>query len=311
MGHGGNVITELTMDHREVDELFDKIELQPVGERQRRTLADELTIELVRHSVAEEMHLYPAVREYVEGGEEIADKELSDHARVEQHLKGLEGLPADDPQFDHLVAKLKREVSEHVHDEENRLFPLLAAACPREAVDKLGEKVRTAKKTAPTRPHPASPDTPPGNKLLPRRRTRGPGTRPTHRSRQGEPATSTRPGRPLCHRQSQEHLTDAPFHWLRGWRSGVGGACEASHSEGACQPAGACSWPAEPSSVALSCAGSVLARSYRAPVVAAYSFTSEACMKSSVDPDRGTVGRTHSLRARHRLAGPLRHARGS
>ncbi|WP_327299023.1 MULTISPECIES: hemerythrin domain-containing protein [unclassified Streptomyces] len=166
MGHGGNVIAELTTDHREVDELFEKIEAQPVGDPQRRKLADELTVELVRHSVAEEMHLYPAVREHVQGGAEIADKELSDHAEVEQHLKDLEGLSADDPQFNDLVAKLKLEVSEHVRDEEGRLFPLLAAACTPEALDQLGDKVRTAKKTAPTRPHPSSPDTPPGNKLL-------------------------------------------------------------------------------------------------------------------------------------------------
>ncbi|THA71564.1 hemerythrin domain-containing protein [Streptomyces sp. A0958] len=166
MGHGGNVIAELTTDHREVDELFAKIEAQPVGDERRRKLADELTIELVRHSVAEEMHLYPAVRRFVDDGDDMADKELSDHAEVEQHLKELEGLPADDPQFDHLVAKLKLEVSEHVRDEEGRLFPLLAAACSPETLDELGEKVRAAKKTAPTRPHPSTPDTPPGNKIL-------------------------------------------------------------------------------------------------------------------------------------------------
>lgn len=166
MGHGGNIIAELTTDHREVDELFAKIEAQPVGDKHRRKLADELTVELVRHSVAEEMHLYPAVRRHVEGGDGLADKELSDHAQVEQHLKDLEGLPADDPQFNHLVAVLKLEVSEHVRDEEGRLFPLLAAACPPEALDELGDKIRTAKKTAPTRPHPSAPDTPPGNKIL-------------------------------------------------------------------------------------------------------------------------------------------------
>ncbi|MGW1108540.1 hemerythrin domain-containing protein [Streptomyces sp. NPDC002540] len=147
MGHGGNVIAELTTDHREVDELFAKIEAQPVGDKQRRKLVDELTIELVRHSVAEEMYLYPAVRKHVEDGDGIADKEFSDHARVEQHLKDLEGMAADDPQFDHLVAKLKLEVSEHVRDEEGRLFPLLATACTPD-VDELGDKVRTAKKMA-------------------------------------------------------------------------------------------------------------------------------------------------------------------
>ncbi|MEV0495474.1 hemerythrin domain-containing protein [Streptomyces atratus] len=177
MGHGGNVIAELTTGHREVDGLFERVEALPVGDKQRRKPADEVTIELVRHSVAEEMYLYPAVREHVEGGDGIADKELSDHAAVEQRLKELEGLEADDPQFDHLAAKLKLEVSEHVRDEESGLFALLAAACTPEGLDEPGDKVRTAKKMAPTRPHPSAPDTPPCNKLL------GPGTGLADRAR--------------------------------------------------------------------------------------------------------------------------------
>ncbi|MFF1650848.1 hemerythrin domain-containing protein [Streptomyces sp. NPDC058240] len=80
MGHGGNVIEELMADHHEVKELFAQIEAQPVGHPQRRELADRLTAELVRHSVAEEMHLYPAVREHVRDGAVLADKELADHA---------------------------------------------------------------------------------------------------------------------------------------------------------------------------------------------------------------------------------------
>ncbi|MFF1400644.1 hemerythrin domain-containing protein [Streptomyces sp. NPDC058287] len=166
MGHGGNVIAELTTDHREVDSLFGQIESQPVGDERRRELADELTMELVRHSVAEEEYLYPAVREYVDGGNELADKELEDHAGVEQLLKDLEGRGADDDQFNHLMAKLKLEVSARVRDEESRLFPLLTAACTAEMLDELGDKIRQAKKTAPTRPHPSVPSTPPGNKIL-------------------------------------------------------------------------------------------------------------------------------------------------
>lgn len=61
MGHGGDVIQELTADHREVDGLFDRIEAVPARGSERRRLLDQLTIELVRHAVAEEQHLYPAV----------------------------------------------------------------------------------------------------------------------------------------------------------------------------------------------------------------------------------------------------------
>ncbi|MFF7178588.1 hemerythrin domain-containing protein [Streptomyces sp. NPDC008121] len=166
MGHGGNVIQELTADHREVDELFAKIEALPSGDERRRDLADQLTMELIRHSVAEEQYLYPSVRRFVDDGDDLADKEVADHAEVERMLKELEGCEPGDGMFDTLITRLKASVGAHVADEENRLFPLLAESCSASALDDLGEKVRSAKKTAPTRPHPSAPDTPPANKIL-------------------------------------------------------------------------------------------------------------------------------------------------
>ena len=166
MGHGGDVIAELTADHREVDELFEQINAAPPGGPDRKKLVDALTVELVRHSVAEEMHLYPAVREHVEEGDALADKELADHARVEELLKELEGREPTDEDFDRLVRELHTEVTAHVDDEENHLFTQLRSACHPYVLESLGEKVRDAKKTAPTRPHPGAPSTPPANKLL-------------------------------------------------------------------------------------------------------------------------------------------------
>ncbi|MGX1267852.1 hemerythrin domain-containing protein [Streptomyces phaeoluteigriseus] len=166
MGHGGNVIDELVTDHREVEELFGKIEALPSGHKDRKMYADQVTMELVRHSVAEEAYLYPAVREHVAGGDALADKELEDHAKAEQMMKDLESCEADDPQFDRLIGMLMGEIREHVADEEGNLFPRLRSACPPDALDTLGDKVRMAKKTAPTRPHPSAPDKPPANKML-------------------------------------------------------------------------------------------------------------------------------------------------
>ncbi|NUP33965.1 MAG: hemerythrin domain-containing protein [Streptomycetaceae bacterium] len=164
-GHGGNVITELTADHREVERMFRDLEIfADPGER--RGLADRITIELVRHSVAEEQYLYPVVREHVAGGHALADKELADHAGVEKLLKELEGTPEDEPRFSELCRRLASEVRTHVADEEERLFPALAQYCDADLLDELGENVRSAKRRAPTRPHPSAPDTPPANKLL-------------------------------------------------------------------------------------------------------------------------------------------------
>ncbi|MEU6095176.1 hemerythrin domain-containing protein [Streptomyces sp. NPDC047079] len=166
MGHGGNVINELVTDHREVEELFGRIEALPPGDKDRKVYADQVTMELVRHSVAEEAYLYPAVRKYLTDGDAIADKEIEDHSRAERIMKDLEGQEADDPEFDRLIGMLMTEIRAHVADEEENLFPKLQQVASAEALDDLGEKVRRAKKTAPTRPHPSAPDTPPANKLL-------------------------------------------------------------------------------------------------------------------------------------------------
>lgn len=166
MGHGGNVIEELMADHREMDELFARIEAQPVGHPQRRELADVLTAELARHSMAEEMHLYPAVREHVPHGGAMADKELAEHTEVERMLKDLEALHPNDPQFNDITAKLKFKVASHVREEEHDLFPKLAESCSPEKLDELGQLVRLSKETAPTRPHPLLPHSPPLEKLI-------------------------------------------------------------------------------------------------------------------------------------------------
>ncbi|WP_413116172.1 hemerythrin domain-containing protein [Streptomyces sp. CY1] len=130
MEPGGDAITELAADHRELEDLFSQIELQPVDHPRRRELADRLTAELVRHTVAEEPHLYPAVRKHIPHGAAMADKELADHTRAEAMLKDLEDLSVDDPRFNDTIAKLKLEVASHVREEEHELFPKLAATHP-------------------------------------------------------------------------------------------------------------------------------------------------------------------------------------
>lgn len=160
--HEANIIAELTADHREVERLFGQFkELGPSEDTRRREVADEFTIELVRHSAAEEQHLYPAVREHVPGGDALADKELADHHKVEKLLKQLEDTDTADPHFDAVAARIVEEVLAHIKDEEGRLFPALLMACPQDYLFELGDKVRAAKKTAPTHPHPDAPSNKP------------------------------------------------------------------------------------------------------------------------------------------------------
>ncbi|MEW2418471.1 hemerythrin domain-containing protein [Streptomyces sp. NPDC046866] len=166
MGHGGNVIDELMADHREVKQMFGRMQMMTGAGQELRDLVDEMTIELVRHSVAEEQYLYPAVREHVEGGGRMADKEIEDHDRVEKMLKRLEKMSSDDAEMTPLLQQLMQEVTAHIEDEETNLFPMLRRACTPQQLDDLGDKIRRAKAMAPTRPHPAAPSSPTASKLL-------------------------------------------------------------------------------------------------------------------------------------------------
>jgi hemerythrin superfamily protein len=160
-----DVVEVLTHDHREVEEMFGEL-TGTINPDEQRRIVDDITIELVRHAVAEEMYVYPAVRRHVPDGDAIADKEISDHSEIEQALKDLENIAATDADFNTVTRRLIDDVLEHVRDEENTLFPLLAEHTSQEDLLKLGQQVQTAKKVAPTRPHPSAPDRPPLNKLL-------------------------------------------------------------------------------------------------------------------------------------------------
>ncbi|MFJ5798368.1 hemerythrin domain-containing protein [Streptomyces decoyicus] len=166
MEHEADLIEELIADHREIDGLFEQFDERPPGCIERKLLLEALTIELVRHAVAEEMHLYPAVREHLENGAPRADYEIAEHSSIEERLKDLEGRDAEDRDLDRLVRELRTEVRAHVEDEERHLFPQLRDGAPPFVLAQLGQKARTAKNATLPRAHPRAPGIAPLNEIL-------------------------------------------------------------------------------------------------------------------------------------------------
>jgi hypothetical protein len=112
----------------------------------------------VRHSVAEEMHVYPALRTHLPDGEQAVEHDVAEHRELETLLKELEGLDGLDARFDAVLRQIDTALTDHVADEEGTQFPRLRAALPQEELVRLAEKVQAAKRSAPTRPHPATPN---------------------------------------------------------------------------------------------------------------------------------------------------------
>ena len=157
-----DAITLLKQDHKAVDKLFKQFEkaTQPA---QQRKLAEQVIKELSVHAAIEEMLFYPAVRDRVPETEDTVLESLEEHHVVKWVLSELEDMKPDHERFKAKMTVLIESVRHHVEEEESELFPKVRKAVGRKELGELGDAMEKAKKTAPTRPHPKAPDTPPGN----------------------------------------------------------------------------------------------------------------------------------------------------
>ncbi|HEY0873181.1 MAG TPA: hemerythrin domain-containing protein [Vicinamibacterales bacterium] len=155
-GIGEDVVDILTADHQEMLQLIGEIHQTPDTAR-RRDLADALIAEVMRHAVAEEMFVYPAVEEHVPNGTEHVEHDKQEHQEIVETMKQIEDLDASDLTFMDRVRQLEGLLQHHADHEESEQFPQLRAHVSREQLVSMGGKVQTAKKLAPTRPHPSAP----------------------------------------------------------------------------------------------------------------------------------------------------------
>src|SRR3954466_9914532 len=122
--NGGDVGDVLISDHRDVTALIG--EVRTVADpMMRRDLIDTAISELVRHAVAEEMYVYPAMRKYLADGEKAVEHDVEEHKELERTMKELEGADVSSADFDAALRRLETVLADHVQDEESEQFPEL------------------------------------------------------------------------------------------------------------------------------------------------------------------------------------------
>ncbi len=146
----------LAADRRDLIGLIGQIEGTTDLER-RRDLAGTVIAEVMRHAVAEEMHVYPAIEQHVPNGLDEVRHHKEEHQEIVEVMKGMEDVDASDPRFMDGVRRLEALIRSHASSEEGDQFPKLRAHIPRETLLDMGRKVEAAKALAPTRPHPSAP----------------------------------------------------------------------------------------------------------------------------------------------------------
>lgn len=164
MAGDSSLVDLILSDHEKAKNLLSQLDSQSPDE-----LGDyfcNIREELVRHEVAEEMVMYPALRASFAGGDAIADACIDEQAQAEETMAALDKEDATGTGFRTQLEMLRRAVLAHASHEEAEVLPALTSHLQLSELVELGGKYEKALKAAPTHPHPHTPDTPPGNKVL-------------------------------------------------------------------------------------------------------------------------------------------------
>lgn len=161
---GRDAVAFLRDEHRAVEKEFKRFEeLGPNAVKTRDKVVDGIIERLSKHAAIEEMVFYPLVRERLSDLEPDVLEALEEHHLVKVTMAELTKTAPDDERFVAKTQVLIENVRHHVDEEESELFPKVREAFSRTELEEIGALLAEAREHAPSRPHPAAPDTPPGN----------------------------------------------------------------------------------------------------------------------------------------------------
>jgi hemerythrin-like domain-containing protein len=160
-----SVFDVLGRDHQEVKQMLAELETGPTAATGadensltlRKRMVEQLVIEESKHEAVEEMYFWPAVKEHLTDGEQLAQPALDQEQEGKEVLNRLDKLNPDEPEFEQLVTSFIAAGREHISYEETQVWPALRTQLTEAEASELGDKIEAAKKTAPTRPHPNTP----------------------------------------------------------------------------------------------------------------------------------------------------------
>lgn len=149
----------LSAQHRQVEALWSRIEGSPTATPDRDDSARQIVTLLSQHDAIETQLLYPELRKV--GGDEgthLSDHSLEEHQHVRELLKEVDRADDLDERAYSTLTECLTAVNDHVAEEEGQIFPLLRAHCDADRLQELGSKMAAMMDTAPTHPHPSTPD---------------------------------------------------------------------------------------------------------------------------------------------------------
>jgi len=154
----GKPLTEIVMmEHRTVEQLFSQFSAS-LNMDEKQTIANMIIRELSLHAAKEEMVMYPFIKSRLgKEGADLVEHSIDEHQGVKNLLYELDQMKVSDAGYVEKMNLVIKEVSHHVKEEEQNIFPKLDRAMSREENIKLGQEFLDAESKAPPRPHPSAP----------------------------------------------------------------------------------------------------------------------------------------------------------
>lgn len=138
-----DAIALLKQDHRTVEDLFEQFEKARSADR-KRSLAEQICMELTIHAQIEEEIFYPACEGAVE--EDLLKEAYVEHDGAKVLIAEIEAGSPDEEFYDAKVKVLSEQIEHHVEEEEKRMEGMFSQA--RRAgldMDALGDQLRARK----------------------------------------------------------------------------------------------------------------------------------------------------------------------
>lgn len=163
-----DVFAVLREDHEKVESMLRELASMPTASsgatkqqlEQRTKLVQELVIAESKHEAVEEEYFWPAVRERVGQGNDLAGTGVHQESEAKEVLHNLDKKSAGDEGFESLLTDFAKAGRAHIAYEQETVWPTLRAVLSEQEAVEMGEKIEKAKKLAPTRPHPDTPAKP-------------------------------------------------------------------------------------------------------------------------------------------------------
>ncbi|OBI82830.1 hemerythrin domain-containing protein [Mycobacterium asiaticum] len=156
-----DALTFLRADHKSVLGMLEVLDGAPEGTGAQlsglETMVNNLIIAESQHEAIEEQFFWPAVRRALDDGDELADHAIAQEEAGKKLLQRLEDGRPGEPGYHEALKQFVIAGREHIMFEQDVVWPRFAAAVDHDELEVIGRRLETAKKVAPTRPHPNTP----------------------------------------------------------------------------------------------------------------------------------------------------------